>query len=44
MNQLRKHYAEWLPLDLRSILKGYGTISAVMHLAFAVNRSVPWRW
>ncbi len=40
MTQLRHHYREWLPLDIRSVLKGYGTISAVMHLAFMVAQLI----
>jgi ATP-binding cassette subfamily B protein len=35
MNQLRHHYREWLPLEVRSALRGYGLISAVIHIAFA---------
>ncbi len=34
MSQLRRHYREWLPLDIRSILKGHGTIDSVTHIAF----------
>jgi ATP-binding cassette subfamily B protein len=34
MGQLRQHYREWLPLDVRSILVGHGTIYGVTHITF----------